>query len=1435
MKKAKRVISAVLSLSISGSAIQTVPFIADAEMQKYPYTMFASSNSDGAITINANNIGINGKIATNGTVVAGERFDKERFSDEQICSEMIYIPNKIDSDFFGTGTVQEIDGNYDIAEVNININTPVSVNGTTGLTGNVNIQSGIRSVDDITIRGDIQNSGNTVIYSKYGNIDIECTNVNLCGLVYAPFGNVHIKAGNLNLNNTMIIADTITIDTPNVNTNYSEYFGRYFSETSDNMMIPEEDYQYFNDDNANGIPDFFENSINWKYITDTDGDGVPDIIEINNGTDPYTIEEDYHNILDSYTLELMYKNPLILYKPEEQKLYVYGDLNDDLVLDAFDLTLLKRYAMNGTYDKLGDLDDDGDIDIDDVNWLLDFLLVKAKSFPVYEQFDTDKDGLSDYVEAEYSFTSIRNEDTDNDGLSDYFEFVVMGSDPNTADNTANDDDDQDGLTNKAEAEHNTDPFTADTDGDGISDGDEVNVYHTDPLNEDTDGDGLTDGEEINDLASYGFDPKNARTNGTPDGNRIFEQVIPADDAILKEINSPDNAYNLSLILNASGNARSCLRVMKSGYTEYMKDGSAIGAVPEIIYDDSFTLQDITLKFEIKEEFRESVIDLFSENYSSSYISELDGIKRLNVFKFFEEIDEAMPINTEYDVTNNTVYVTLTSDTFETDNDVDGINVGSYSLVDLEVWGAIMNASDEEETPSPSPSPRPSVMMYPGNINILANNVGPIKRTRTDGSIKKILENYISAKVSSKETAISGAVFFGGHFYSVVYGENISWSAAETRCENLGGHLMTPSSASEFALLTNGLTHGATTNHYWIGAHYVSGSWKWVNNEGNVTYIDTVTKEYDNELYNLENYRTDLHMTQLYYADGMSYYSDPSNVSSASGYIIEWDSLSAYVKGAKGLSAIADKTLLKSRYGLLMLNGPLSKTSNIDTDGDGIPDFLELNSKLLTKLYGVNTTKTSASMSQIISLLAKNNTSKSIVNSSQLGVKLAYAANRTSNGNGNATAYALSVPMEQFKESPVSPDFDHDYYIGNDDKHPKKFDRTLIVDKCISDTDSIKGINPSRSSYNSNNGALIEMAYSEGSARKNAFDFDRSNSAEYRVDGYSSRFSLIPEQFSDYEFRVLYVDSLADVEFKVTYIEKHIFSADEIIEVKPVSAPCLTNDGAYYYYALVPGIDYTISVNHKCNTPGYEVIVSQNNWFYAPDGAFAQFSANSSNSYGLYNDHNLFYLRDTTVKTVIENYCTQKLGFTSATVGDFENLTEAQKRESCADFADKFIKLYVDSSEQVSLDFLGNVVSYTGDVVSSAGAIFTAAGATTLSNFAAAAGVCVVVWDIVVKIEDHNQKKYRESIADSFYNGKYNIVMDVVGKKKNKMDAPGYTPVVETYYSIDWYAWENAGYVYKYTVDGTGKNSRNRAKSITKLNYYIPQKTSSGWVLNLYNG
>jgi uncharacterized membrane protein YgcG len=82
-------------------------------------------------------------------------------------------------------------------------------------------------------------------------------------------------------------------------------------------------------------------------------------------------------------------------------------------------------------------------------------------------------------------------DTDGDGLDDGEEVLVHDTDPLWADS------DRDGLTDFDEVNaHGTDPTYEDSDEDGISDGVEVSELGTNPLDVDSDGDGFSDSEEV---------------------------------------------------------------------------------------------------------------------------------------------------------------------------------------------------------------------------------------------------------------------------------------------------------------------------------------------------------------------------------------------------------------------------------------------------------------------------------------------------------------------------------------------------------------------------------------------------------------------------------------------------------------------------------------------------------------------------------------------------------------------------------------------------------------------------------------------------------------------------------------------------------------------------------------------------------------------------
>ena len=372
----KRVISSALACTMTATMLHCFPdkhFLVNAEEtnQKYPYTMFAASSNEGAITVNANNFCVNGNVATNGTIVSSGNTNINGTRTEQAAEEMLYIFDKIDSKYFTGSNVEEYTEDYTLEEMNININNPVEVEGDATLTGNININSALKALENVELYGEVKNTNDSLIFSKYGDIIIESQNVNLNGLVYAPFGDVVVTAQNLNLNNVVIIADTITFDCPSVNANYSNSVAEFAGSISEPLNIPYEEYGYLLDSDEDDLPDIIESQIGTDADNaDTDGDELPDGYEVFvTGTDPTLSDTDSNGVDD-----------------------------DDEDFDGDDLTNYQEYVYGTS------------------PWGIDY----------------DGDNLSDGDEVNTYGTNPLEPDTDFDGLSDADE-IVLGTNPNLTD------------------------------------------------------------------------------------------------------------------------------------------------------------------------------------------------------------------------------------------------------------------------------------------------------------------------------------------------------------------------------------------------------------------------------------------------------------------------------------------------------------------------------------------------------------------------------------------------------------------------------------------------------------------------------------------------------------------------------------------------------------------------------------------------------------------------------------------------------------------------------------------------------------------------------------------------------------------------------------------------------------------------------------------
>lgn len=251
-----------------------------------------------------------------------------------------------------------------------------------------------------------------------------------------------------------------------------------------------------------------------------------------------------------------------------------------------------------------------------------------------DKTDTDGDRLPNGYEIITLHTALSLTDTDNNGITDDMADI-----------------DSDGLTNYEEYVLGTDPYSTDTDGDGLSDGDEVNVYNTDPLNPDSDNDTVIDSDEIN----FGLDP----TDPT-DGGTMFEQALSESDL---SVNKYNNEFQISLSFNASNNVKRYIIQDISGYWGMLSDNRAIIGMPINIGYKAGTIESGTIIFRLDKDFVDN---------NEHYYPELGlGLDRYAVWVYDDEVGTIIPIECSYDEENYSIIVRVE-------------NMGNLTVMDVDL-------------------------------------------------------------------------------------------------------------------------------------------------------------------------------------------------------------------------------------------------------------------------------------------------------------------------------------------------------------------------------------------------------------------------------------------------------------------------------------------------------------------------------------------------------------------------------------------------------------------------------------------------------------------------------------------------------------------------------------------------------------------------------
>ncbi len=249
-------------------------------------------------------------------------------------------------------------------------------------------------------------------------------------------------------------------------------------------------------------------------------------------------------------------------------------------------------------------------------------------------------------------------DTDGDGLTDYEEIYLTHTNPFMLDTDKNgisdaeEDLDLDGLDNLQEIQYGTNPADNDTDGDNLLDNEEIHTYGTDPLRKDTDGDGLSDYDDI----LLGFNPLLVDTdsNGIPDGEERVSQTME------QEFNAEEGKglTKVCVSMDTFGNLENSMGILNMDQVDLLSSDvvGLVGVPVEISTSAAFETAELTFYYD-----EASLGDTQEEDLSMLWYDEENG--------WYQMLD--CTVDTE----NNSVSYTTT-------------HFSTYMLIDSKEW---MNA------------------------------------------------------------------------------------------------------------------------------------------------------------------------------------------------------------------------------------------------------------------------------------------------------------------------------------------------------------------------------------------------------------------------------------------------------------------------------------------------------------------------------------------------------------------------------------------------------------------------------------------------------------------------------------------------------------------------------------------------------------------------
>lgn len=543
----------------------------------YPYVLYSNSADENALSIQADGLCVNGTVASNGTFSTNAPYINGNFSYIDNADETMVNAHYAVLDGYFSDAVLFTD-DVVLNQMNNNIIESIGTNGSISMIGNVSMSGSAGAIHDITVEKAENvanlNASDSVLYSRMGNVSIDCNSFSFSGLIYAPGGTVTINADNVNING-LILADRIEINAGYVNLNanqqFSELIGSCVGKPSDSLA---------NDPQFEVAKDIILDTTYLSYS----GDG-------------YVADAGFTELSGMLLMSTLFDTLTV-------------DIRDDHGINVFTQELTP--SLYWSTQNIGLLCGDNYVTVTAVQpdgesvqkeYRISCMTADFNDNLMIDREDPDGDKLMNYIE-EYFGTDINDPDTDDDGLTDFQEIYDASTNPLLWDTDGNgtcdgnEDNDSDGLDNVTEYEIGSLIYVADSDMDSLGDYEEYMTYGTDPMSKDTDGDTLTDAEEI----KFGTDPLLADTDGDgiTDGAQIYTRTISIQDM---------NTYydpNVYPSITFTSDARNILSVKMEAYDSDMylnpRMAGYVGSGYTFTSDHSF--ESAVMTFTVNEELFE---------------------------------------------------------------------------------------------------------------------------------------------------------------------------------------------------------------------------------------------------------------------------------------------------------------------------------------------------------------------------------------------------------------------------------------------------------------------------------------------------------------------------------------------------------------------------------------------------------------------------------------------------------------------------------------------------------------------------------------------------------------------------------------------------------------------------------------------------------------